>query len=65
MEIEKKLYQRIVLVKQVAFFEWTSALKKEKKNFESKYHDVKVKSLKQQSTLMCIFSDAEEKNKIK
>ena len=65
MEIEKKLYQRIVLVKQVAFVEWTSALKKEKKNFESKYHDVKVKSLKQQSTLMCIFSDAEEKNKIK
>ena len=65
MEIEKKLYQRIVLVKQVAFVEWTSALKKEKKNFESKYHDVKIKSLKQQSTLMCIFSDAEEKNKIK
>ena len=65
MEIEKKLYQRIVLVKQVAFVEWTFALKKEKKNFESKYHDVKVKSLKQQSTLMCIFSDAEEKNKIK
>ena len=65
MEIEKKLYQQIVLVKQVAFVEWTSALKKEKKNFESKYHDVKVKSLKQQSTLMCIFSDAEEKNKIK
>ena len=40
-------------------------LKEGKKNFESKYHDVKVKSLKQQSTLMCIFSDAEEKNNIK
>ena len=65
MEIEKKLCQRIALVKQVAFVEWKSALKKEKKNFESKYHDVKVKSLKQWSTLMCIFSYVEEKNKIK
>ena len=41
-----------------------------KKNFESKYHDIKVKSLKQQSTLVCIFSYAEKiknknKNKIK
>ena len=35
-----------------------------KKNFESKYHDIKVKSLKQQSTLVCIFSYA-EKIKIK
>ena len=33
-----------------------------KKNFESKYHDVKVKSLKQQSTLVCIFSYNEEEN---
>ena len=38
---------------------------KGKKNFESKYHDVKVKSLKQRSTLMCIFSYVEEKKKIK
>ena len=31
-----------------------------KKNFESKYHDVVVKSLKQQSTLVYLFSFVEE-----
>ena len=39
-----------------------------KKNFERKYHDVKVKRLKRRSTLVCIFSFVEEekiKNKIK
>ena len=36
-----------------------------KKNFESKYHDVQVKSLKQRSTLVCILSYAEEQKKIK
>ena len=39
-----------------------------KKNFERKYHDVKVKSLEQRSTLVCIFSYVEEKkieNKMK
>ena len=40
-------------------------LKEGKKNFESKYHDVKVKSLKQRSTLMCIFSYVEKKKKKK
>ena len=33
-----------------------------KKNFESKCHDVNVKSLKQQSTLVCIFSYVKEEN---
>ena len=66
MEIEKKLCQRIALVKRVTFVEWKSALKKEgKRNFESKYHDVKVKSLEQRSTLMCIFSYVEEKKRVK
>ena len=36
-------------------------LKEGKKNFQSKYHDVKVKSLKQRSTLMCIFYVEEKK----
>ena len=39
-----------------------------KKNFESKYYDVKVKMLKQQSTLVFIFSMLKKKkfkNKIK
>ena len=34
-----------------------------KKNFESKHHDLKVKSLKQRSILVCIFSNAEEEEK--
>ena len=49
-----------------SFVEWGSALKKEgNKNFESKYHDVKVKSLNRQSTLVCIFSYVEEEKKLK
>ena len=36
-----------------------------KKNFESKFHDLKVKSLKQQSTLVGIFSYIEEEEKKK
>ena len=49
----------------VYIFSYLDTLKKKKnckhkegrrKNFENKYHDVKVKSLKWQSTLMCIFS---------
>ena len=47
MEIEKPICQRIVSVVQLTFVEWRSALKKEgKNNFDSKYHDVEVKSLK-------------------
>ena len=44
----------IASVKGLSFIiEWGSPLKKEGKNFESKYnHDVKVKSLKQRSTLV-------------
>ena len=34
--------------------------KRKNKNFESKYHDEKVKSLKRRSTLVCIFSYVEE-----
>ena len=36
-----------------------------KKNFESKFHDLKVKSLKQQSTLVGIFSYIEEEEEEK
>ena len=48
MEIEKKtICKQIVSVARLTFVEWTSALKEEgKKDFESKHHDVKVKSLK-------------------
>ena len=62
MEIEKKknICQRIASITRLTFLEWRSTLKEEKKNFESKYHDVKVKSLMQQSTLVCIFYYAEE-----
>ena len=44
-------------VKRITFDEWGSALKKEgEKNFVRKYHDIKVKGLKRQSILVCIFS---------
>ena len=36
-----------------------------KKYFESKFHDLKVKILKQQSTLVGIFSYIEEEKKLK
>ena len=69
MEIEKPICQQIVSVVQLTFVDWRSALKKEgKNNFDSKYHDVEVKSLKWQSTLVCMFSYNEKekfKNKIK
>ena len=32
------------------------------KNFESKYHDIKKKSLKRKSTLVCLFTYNEEEN---
>ena len=63
MEIEKKnhLLANSVSVR-LTFIEWRSALKKEgKKNFESKYHDVKLKSLKRRSTLVYIFPYIEGK----
>ena len=49
MEIEKKnICQKIASVVRLIFVEWRSALKKkEKENLESKYLDIKVKSLKQ------------------
>ena len=58
--LKKNICQRIASVARLTFVEWRSALKEEKKNFECKYHDVKVKSLKQRSTLVCIFSYTEE-----
>ena len=65
MDIEKNICQRIASVARLTSVEWRSALKGKK--FESKYHDVKVKSLKRRSTLVCIFSYVAEvkKNKIK
>ena len=48
MEIEKNVYQQIASVAWLTFIERRSALQKKVKNFESKYHDIKVKSLKQQ-----------------
>ena len=36
-----------------------------KKKFEGKYHDEKLKSLKQQSTLISIFSYVEEEKFLK
>ena len=47
---------------RLTFIEWRSTLKKEGKKTESKCHDVNVKSLKQQSTLVCIFSYVKEEN---
>ena len=49
-------------VSRATHIRWMEIRLKEgrKKNFESKYHDTKVKSLKQRSTLACIFSHAEE-----
>ena len=58
--LKKNICQRIASVARLTFVEWRSALKKEEKNFESKYHDVKVKSLKQRSTSARVFSYAEE-----
>ena len=57
---KKNICQWIASVSWLTFVECRSALKKEK-NFESKYLDVKVKNLKQQSTVVCIFSYAEKK----
>ena len=56
-----QICQRIPLVTLVTIVEWRSALKREgKKNFESKYHDVKKKSLKWKSTLVSLFTYNEE-----
>ena len=67
-EIEKTICQQIVSVAQLIC--WMEIRLKEgrKKNLGSKYHDIQKKSLKWQSTLVCIFSYIQEetfKNEIK
>ena len=61
---KKKPFSSIVSVAWLTFVEWRSALKKGK-NFESKYHDIKKKSLKRRSTLVCLFTYAKDKKNLK
>ena len=52
---KKGICQRTVSVTPLTFIEWGAlSRKEEKKNFESTYHDVKVKCSKRQSSLVCI-----------
>ena len=60
---KKTICQQIASVARL--IRWMEIRLKEgrKRNFESKYHDVKAKSLKRRLTLVCIFSYVvEEKN---
>ena len=65
--MEETICQQTVSVTRLTFGEWRSALKKEeKKKSESKYYDVKVKSLKQRSTLTSTYVvEKKSKKKIK